>query len=94
LAAARGYWLPDDLVNHAAEQERSLENNLGKRLTRRERQVMALVAEGLSNKEIARRLNVAEGTVKTHLHNIYGKVGVANRTALAAVAISQPEREE
>ena len=52
-------------------------------LTSRELEVAVLVAEGLSNKEIARRLDHSEDTVKIHLHNIYEKLGVRNRTSLA-----------
>jgi DNA-binding CsgD family transcriptional regulator len=52
-------------------------------LTSREWEVATLVAKGLSNKQIARHLNVGEGTVKIHLHNIYGKLAVKNRTVLA-----------
>jgi two-component system nitrate/nitrite response regulator NarL len=52
-------------------------------LTERECQIMELVSEGLSNKEIGRRLNLAEGTIKIHLHHIYRKLAVKNRTALA-----------
>jgi two-component system nitrate/nitrite response regulator NarL len=58
-------------------------------LTDRERQIMRLVSEGLSNKEIGRRLNLADGTIKVHLHNIYQKLEINNRTVLAALAISQ-----
>jgi len=52
-------------------------------LTSREWEIIDLVCHGLSNKEIARRLDLHEGTVKVHLHNIYTKIGVPNRTALA-----------
>jgi DNA-binding CsgD family transcriptional regulator len=52
------------------------------RLTRRQREVVALVCYGFPNKEIGRCLNIQEGTVKVHLHIIYVKVGVSNRTAL------------
>jgi two-component system nitrate/nitrite response regulator NarL len=44
---------------------------------------MWYAAEGLSNKEIARRLNITEGTAKVHLHRIFQKTGTKNRTALA-----------
>jgi two-component system nitrate/nitrite response regulator NarL len=57
-------------------------------LTDRERQIMALVSEGLSNKEMGRRLNIADGTIKVHLHHIYRKLEISNRTLLAALAIS------
>jgi two-component system, NarL family, nitrate/nitrite response regulator NarL len=40
----------------------------------------------VTNKEIGRRLRMAEGTVKVHLHHIYRKLGIANRTALAVLA--------
>jgi DNA-binding NarL/FixJ family response regulator len=49
-------------------------------LTRRELEILQLVAEGLSNGKIARQLWVTEQTVKFHLSNIYRKLGVANRT--------------
>src|SRR5215475_6440914 len=58
-------------------------------LTDREREIMALVSEGLSNKEIARQLNVSQGTVKVHLHNIFQKLEINNRTVLAAIALLQ-----
>jgi two-component system, NarL family, nitrate/nitrite response regulator NarL len=58
-------------------------------LTDRERQIMALVSEGLSNKEIGRRLNIADGTIKVHLHHVYQKLEISNRTVLAALAISR-----
>jgi two-component system nitrate/nitrite response regulator NarL len=61
-------------------------------LTDRERQIMRLVSEGLSNKEIGRRLNIADGTIKVHLHHIFQKLEINNRTVLAALAISQNDR--
>jgi len=60
-------------------------------LTARERQIMRLVSEGLSNKEIGRRLHLTDGTIKVHLHKIFQKLDVGNRTALAALAISHPD---
>ncbi|MEH2533519.1 VCBS repeat-containing protein [Bradyrhizobium sp. AZCC 1588] len=58
-------------------------------LTDREREIMRLVSEGLSNKAIARRLNISQGTIKVHLHHIYQKLEINNRTVLAALAISR-----
>ena len=55
-------------------------------LTTRERQIILALSEGVTNKEIGRRLRLAEGTVKVHLHHIYRKLGIANRTALAVLA--------
>jgi two-component system, NarL family, nitrate/nitrite response regulator NarL len=57
------------------------------RLTARERETLALVVEGDSNKDIARRLKVTENTVKHHLTSIFDKAGVSNRLELALYAI-------
>jgi two-component system nitrate/nitrite response regulator NarL len=57
-------------------------------LTERERQIIRLVSEGLSNKEIGRRLNISDGTIKVHLHHVFQKLEISNRTVLAAVALS------
>jgi two-component system nitrate/nitrite response regulator NarL len=62
------------------------------RLTNREREISRLVCGGLSNKEIGRRLNLSDGTVKVHLHNIYEKLSIRNRAALAALAYRQSKR--
>ena len=56
-------------------------------LSSREREVAILVTAGWSNKQIAHQLNVSEGTVRNHLYHIFRKVGVKNRTALAAAII-------
>ena len=56
-------------------------------LTSREREIILILASGgLSNKDVGRRLNLSEGTVKVHLHNIYQKLGVKTRTALVVLA--------
>ena len=52
-------------------------------LTPREREVLSLVAEGMSNQAIALRLDVTEGTVKAHLTNVYQRIGVLDRTEAA-----------
>jgi len=51
-------------------------------MTRREAEVAGLVSQGLANKVVAKQLGIGEGTVKIHLHNIYQKLHVSNRTAL------------
>lgn len=55
-------------------------------LTQRETEVLSLVAEGLSNQGIGRRLHLTEGTVKSHLARIFAKLGVESRTAAVATA--------
>jgi DNA-binding CsgD family transcriptional regulator len=57
-------------------------------LTIREQEIVLMLLDGLSNKGIGRRLDLSEGTVKVHLHNIYRKLKVSNRTALTAMAIT------
>ena len=91
VAGARCF--PSDLVEAALG--RLGVANAGDRLaslSRREREVMGLVAEGLINKEVGQRLNLSEGTVKIHLHNIYQKTGLGNRTALAALLLADREK--
>ena len=57
-------------------------------LTERECQIVKLVSAGLPNKEVGRQLNLTAGTVKVHLHNIFSKLAINNRTALTALAVS------
>ena len=85
---------PNDLIDAA------LERKIGRQadaecsisaLTPREAQIALLVSEGLPNKLVAWQLNMADGTVKVYLHNIYEKLGIPNRTALCAWAI--PHRD-
>ena len=52
-------------------------------LSRREREVLVLVASGLANKQIARKLGIAEKTVKAHLTSLFHRLGVADRTQAA-----------
>jgi DNA-binding NarL/FixJ family response regulator len=56
-------------------------------ITRREREVLGLLAEGLTNRQIAERLVVSEHTVHRHVTNILGKLGLPSRTAAAALAV-------
>jgi len=93
--AAGQKWLPTNLVDGALE--RTLETHaqiarVENLLTRREIEVMLRVADGLPNKEVGSRLNISEGTVKIHLHSIYNKVGVSNRTSLANFAVAYRDR--
>jgi len=58
-------------------------------LTPREAEILALVARGLANKEIATSLGIVEGTVKRHLQNILAKLHLRNRVELATFAVAQ-----
>ena len=62
-------------------------------LSEREQQVAALVCNCLSNKEIARELDLCEGTIKQHLRNTYRKLGIGNRSALIA-ALLDPQKSK
>jgi len=73
------------LAHHAADHP--ARRSLGSvRLTKRERQVVALVADGNSNKEIAKQLHLSTHTVKSHVRNILEKLALHSRLQLAAVA--------
>jgi DNA-binding NarL/FixJ family response regulator len=63
----------------------------GPQLTAREREVLEQIAAGRSNREIARSLNLAEKTVKTHVSNVLMKLGVADRTQAALWAVRHEE---
>jgi NarL family two-component system response regulator LiaR len=57
------------------------------RLTRREREVLALIGRGFANKRIALELDIAEKTVKTHVSHVLAKLGVTDRTQAALYAV-------
>ena len=61
-------------------------------LSVREGEVMLLAAEGLSNKEVAQRLKISPITVKVHLHHVFQKLAIHNRTRLAALVWSGRKR--
>jgi DNA-binding CsgD family transcriptional regulator len=60
-------------------------------LTARELEIAALVASGLTNKEIARKLSLTLATIKSHLHHILSKSGLPNRAAVAVAMVSQAD---
>ena len=67
----------------------SLKEPQGPALSRREIEVLQLVADGLGNKEIGARLSITEGTVKNHVHNALEKLHLENRTQAAAYVVRQ-----
>ncbi len=95
-AAARGEVLVSQpvaaaLIRRVASVagERTVAN--GTLLTRREREIVRLIGDGLSNKEVARSLHIELATVKNHVHNILEKLRVSSRTAAVAAARARGE---
>jgi DNA-binding NarL/FixJ family response regulator len=82
-------WLDQKVVTRAFTKVLDREaavREVSQDLTPREIEITRMVAEGLRNRAIATRLNISEGTVKTHLHNIYEKLGVDGRLELTLCA--------
>ena len=86
-AAARGESPLDPKAAQALVAARAAQGT-DPELTPREREVLALLADGLPNKLIARRLEISEKTVKAHLTNIFHRIGVSDRTQAALWAHS------
>ncbi len=61
------------------------------RISNREREIIVLVSEGLTNKEIAQRLNLSTYTVKSHIHNILEKMALHSRLEIATYSLSNKE---
>ena len=70
----------------AAELARAVRRSRGDRLTGREREILVLLAEGLSNRAAAARLGIAERTVKFHVAEILARLGATNRAQAVAIA--------
>jgi two-component system NarL family response regulator len=104
-AGARGYLLKDMFgeelmdairVVHSGKTrippvvaQRLAERMGGPDLTTRELEVLRLIVAGNSNKEIGNHLHISEATVKTHINNLLGKLGVSDRTQAATTAIQR-----
>ena len=71
------------------ETPRQLDESI-KTLTKREMEILRLVAEGLTNEEIGKKIFISEKTVKTHLTNIFDKLKVNNRFKAALMLMGQP----
>jgi len=81
-AAAQGRSeLAPSVVSRLVGRVRSAEASV---LTARELEVLSLVADGATNRQVGARLHLSEATVKTHLLNVYGKLGVSDRAAAVA----------
>jgi DNA-binding NarL/FixJ family response regulator len=88
-AAACRLRIPDGdrrLAERAGLKPKSATQHAGDALTAREQEVLALLSSGLSNKEIARTLWIAESTAKVHVRNVLRKLGARSRTEAAALS--------
>ena len=86
---------PPALDENEADRSQSSQSHalaIEELLTRREAEIARFVAEGLSNKQIARKATISEATVKIHLHRAYKKLGIANRSTLAVMVSSAMAR--
>ncbi|HUD93445.1 response regulator transcription factor [Sphingobium sp.] len=88
--AAGHPWLPDELAARASPGWNDGMKPGLDTLTPRELEIAGHACRGLSNRLIARELGASEGTVKIHLHNIFQKLKIRNRTALAAIYYKGP----
>ena len=87
--ASGGMWLEKEAVGRTLERLLQAEEMHGKVrdvLTSREIEIVRMVARGYGNREVAEKLFISEGTVKTHLHTIYEKLGLKSRVQLANYA--------
>ncbi|HZF33492.1 MAG TPA: response regulator transcription factor [Candidatus Angelobacter sp.] len=91
LILAGERYLPDILVagQPAAAEEHAGAGPTPASLTQREREVMGLLVQGLSNKEIGHRLGIEVVTVALHLRSVYRKLGVTSRTQAVRLAMEQ-----
>jgi DNA-binding NarL/FixJ family response regulator len=85
-AVIRQFVANDEAPAAPAPQTQSRERERSP-LSQREREIVALVAQGFKNKEMAEKMFISEQTVKNHLHNIFDKLGVSDRLELALYAI-------
>ena len=86
---AGGHWLERDSTGRVLDQllrQETESRDLAEVLTSREIEIVRLVARGLPNKAIAKKLYLSEGTVKVHLHNVYDKLELDSRLALLRYA--------
>jgi len=89
-AAARGeVRLAADVQDHLVRELRLRTAARAPHLTAREREVLTMIADGLSAPDIAERLTLSTATVKSHLQSLYGKLEVGDRAAAVAVAMRQ-----
>src|SRR5580698_1708004 len=86
-AVIRQFVAADDSPQQSAPPQQQSRERERSPLSQREREIVALVAQGFKNKEMAEKMFISEQTVKNHLHNIFDKLGVSDRLELALYAI-------
>lgn len=94
---ALSYDLLSDHLRHKSNPNVDMESFVSDNLsflTRREREILGLLCQGLTNKEIAALLFISEKTVKNHINSIFKKLNVSDRTNAALLALSQSSERE
>jgi RNA polymerase sigma factor (sigma-70 family) len=76
------------IIEHALTKEKESTLNEAVRMTKRERQIIELVAKGMTNKEIAENTHLSSNTVKSHIHNILEKLAIHSRIQIATYSAS------
>lgn len=95
VSSSTGTVISDNLVSELVDRlavisDSNINNSQGYiELTPRENEILKLLASGFTNNDIAKRLVISVYTVKNHVHNIFDKVGVANRAQLVAFALTK-----
>jgi two-component system, NarL family, response regulator DevR len=92
--AAGGSLVRREVIDDLRRRARTvpIEPDLFRHLTGQEQRILRMVTQGMTNREIAAELSLAEKTVRNYVSNILGKVGMKNRTQLAAYVASETER--
>ncbi len=91
LILSGGRYFPSFLLKEASVEKSTQSNQeallpSGERLTKRQREVLGFLQEGLSNKQIAGKMNISEPTVKLHIHGLFHKLHAINRTQIVLKA--------
>ena len=83
-------YFPSFLLSSNGSTEKNIEKNYilpsGEKLTKRQHEVLDYLKQGLSNKQIAGKMNISEPTVKLHIHGLFYKLGATNRTQIVLKA--------
>ena len=90
LILSGGQYFPAFLIGSYEQTKPSAEKSYilpsGEKLTKRQQEVLSYLQQGLSNKQIAGKMNISEPTVKLHIHGLFYKLGAMNRTQIVLKA--------